>query len=84
MTTEGLHVPVFMSRSRKRSEDNKLDILTSYCCAENISLKALYSYEPDVEVNESAKSGTIITSQDYIHEENMSGVIPGNPYCLSI
>jgi len=25
MATEGLHVLIFMSRSRERSEDNKLD-----------------------------------------------------------
>jgi len=49
-----------------------------------MSLKALHSYESDVEVNGSSKSGTIITNQNYIHEANVSGLISENPYCLSI
>jgi len=49
-----------------------------------MSLKALHSYESDVEVSESSKSGTIITNKNYIHEENVSGLISENRYCLSI
>ena len=37
--------------------------------------KALHSYESDVEENESSKSGTITINQNYIHEENVGGLI---------